>query len=172
MPKSLRALGEMLEKTRVEMFRTPRASFQVWCAYDALRFMFEQKRGNPDSIGQLARLRSRWAALDLDTPHARRMLATMDFVLSYESIRRQLAPGGRLLLQQELLTETKTLGLRPERALLAAYRRGLRQIEATWRRVFAAQAARLDTRGDLGNLVNLNIKAYQAWKKFRDTPVV
>lgn len=34
-------------------------------------------------------------------------------------------------------------------------------------KLFAAQALRLHTRGDLGNLANLNIKAYQAWVKFK-----
>lgn len=167
----LRSLWKKLQEVRLEMFETPRTSFQVWMNYDALLFCFDQKRGNPESIEVLGFLRKRFAKLKLTTPHARRLLATMDFVLAYETIRRELATGGRLQRQQELLKETQSLGLKADARLLADYRRGLRRVEVTWRQLFSAQIARLDTRGDLGNLANMNIKAYQAWKQFRNERV-
>ena len=57
---------------------------------------------------------------------------------------------------------------RGTQSLLDGRSMGIFRIEALWKKVFTAQVSRLDTQGDLGNLANLNLKAYQAWIKFRD----
>ncbi|MBI4024929.1 MAG: hypothetical protein HY360_08100 [Verrucomicrobia bacterium] len=40
------------------------------------------------------------------------------------------------------------------------------KVERLWKEVFRAQAARLDTRSDLGTLATINVKAWPKWKEF------
>jgi hypothetical protein len=167
MPKPLVAIWRKMESARSELFRVPLGGFAVNCAYDALLFHFRQCQAQPDMIRDLERLRLRFSALRLETPHARRLLATMDFVLAYESIRRELVSKGPLRNIHNSIAEARSAGIEPEAVLIRAGQDGLRRIDATWAEVFDAQIRRLDTRGDLGNLANLNLKAWQAWKKFR-----
>ena len=166
---ALEALYEKLWEGRDELFKVSTPTFQSYTRLDGLYLAFiQQKAENPGAIEVLRALRERFVALKLASPHARRLLATMDFVLSYEKIRRELGETGRLNRQHEMLAEAKSLGLEPDPKLLADYHAGVREIEATWKDVFAAQTGRLDTAGDFGNLAAINLKAYQAWKQFRD----
>ncbi len=167
----LRKVWKKMESARDELFASPDVDFKVYCAFDGLLFSFNEKRSDPSSLGKLEQLRKELAALKLKTPHARRWLATMDFVIAYETIRREMITTGKLRQQQELIKEATGLGLSPDPRLAAEYQKGLVRVEALWEKVFAAQSLRLDTQGDLGNLANLSLKAYQAWIKFRDAGV-
>jgi len=169
LPPTLEALYEKLRECRDELFKIPTPTFQSYTKLDGLYLSYVQQRaGNPGAVDVLRILRERFAALKLTTPHARRLLATMDFVLGYEKIRRQLGETGKLNRQHEMLAEARALGLKPDPILLADYQGGVREIESSWQEVFAAQAARLDTTGDFGNLAAINLKAYHKWKEFRD----
>jgi hypothetical protein len=168
----LELIWKNLEKSRDALFASAAVDFKVYCSYDAVLFSFNQRRSDPSAVEKLGQLRKDFAALKLKQPHARRWLATMDFVIAYEHIRRELMSGGKLKMQQQLLKEAAELGLKPDPSLAANYKKGLVRIEALWKKVFAAQASRLDTPGDLGNLANLNLKAYQAWIKFQDEKMI
>lgn len=162
----IRAFAEAFYPVRDKLADTPSAS-NIWRGFDTLRFMCDQMRGNSGAISRLAALRKSFQALDLNTPHARRLLATVDFVLSYEEIRSALMSGGWLSLMRELIEESRALHLQPDPRLSAQYEAGLRKVEALWQSVFAAQVSRLQTRGDLGNLATINLKAYEAWRRFK-----
>jgi len=136
--------------------------------FDNLLFRFATQKLPVNACERLAKLSLRFSKLKLTSPHARRLLATMDFVLAYEAIKTQLQPRGELARRQAALMQMKNLGLEPDPKLLAVYCRKLKAVEALWPKVFAAQKARLDTVGDFGNLANINLKAWQAWIKFKN----
>ncbi|MCC6578820.1 MAG: hypothetical protein IT440_00125, partial [Phycisphaeraceae bacterium] len=78
----------------------------------------------------------------------------------------QLDSRGPLAAQQALIRQAKAAGLRPDPRLLSSYRQGVRNVERLWKDVFRAQVGRLDTRGDLGTLATIAVKAYPKWKDF------
>lgn len=170
-PQEMSALEAPLWAAREAMFRTPEVDVPIIAHFDNLLFRFATQKLPANAIPQLEKLRARFLAWNLGTPHARRLLATMDFVLAFEAIKSRLEPRGELARRQALLVQMKNMGLVPAPALLAEYRRQLQSVEDLWPALFAAQKARLDTTGDFGNLANLNLKAWQAWLRFRAVPV-
>jgi hypothetical protein len=166
-PEEMAALEAPLWAAREAMFRTVEVDVPIIAHFDNLLFRFATQKLPANAILRLEKLRARFVALNLATPHARRLLATMDFVLAFEAIKSHLEPRGELARRQALLVQMKTMGLAPEPVLLAEYQRQLQCVEDLWPAVFAAQKARLDTAGDFGNLANLNLKAWQAWQQFR-----
>jgi hypothetical protein len=167
LPAALDKVLADLWKARAEFRNLSHMDLRAPCYADGLLYYSLSQQGQRDAFEILLALRDRFAALKLGTPHARRLLATMDFVIAYERIKRPLAPWGILQLQQQHIGESRRLGLKPDRHLLSSYRNNIAKIDQLWREVFRAQIARLDAQSDYGNLVNLNIKAYQAWKTFK-----
>lgn len=170
-PEEMGALEDPLWAAREAMFLTLEVDVPIIAHFDNLLFRFATQKLPANVIQRLEKLRDRFVALNLTTPHARRLLATIDFVLSFEAIQSCLQSRGELARRQALLLETKRIGLPPDPALLSEYQRQLQEVEDLWPAVFAAQMARLDTTGDFGNLANINLKAWKAWQKFRDVPV-
>ena len=170
-PEEIAALEAPLWAAREAMFFTEEVDVPIVAHFDNLLFRFATQKLPADATQRLEKLRTRFAALNLRTPHARRLLATMDFVLTFEAIQSRLESRGELARRQALLVQMKTMGLAPDPALLAEYRRQLQCVEDLWPALFAAQKARLDTTGDFGNLANINLKAWQAWLGFRVVPV-
>ena len=167
-PNALAKLEEPLWAARAAMFATPEVEVRIICHFDNLLFRCATQKLPADALPRLATLRQRFAALGLRTPHARRLLATVDFVLAFEAIKRQLEPRGELARRHALLTQMTTLGLPPDPGWQADYNRRRQTVAALWPALFAAQQARLDTVGDYGNLANLNLKAWQAWHLFAE----
>lgn len=165
--RELRAFAESLYPIRDSLADAPNTA-NIWPVFDSLRYACDQMRGDPQAHDKLLGLRRRFQALGLTTPHAQRLNATMNFVLAYEDIRRALMSGGWLALQRELIEEARERGLDPDPALLAAHKEGLLKVEHLWADLFAAQTTRLQTRGDWGNLATINVKAYAAWRKFKE----
>ncbi|MBI4026874.1 MAG: hypothetical protein HY360_17955 [Verrucomicrobia bacterium] len=154
-------------RARADCFGVPHLSMAAFYRLDGLLFQFGTQQGRRDAFEVLQRLRRRFARLRLGRPHARRLLATMDFVIAYERIKRLMDSRGRLAAQQALLRQAGSENLRPDPRLVASYKKNVAEADRFWKIVFKAHAARLDTRSDLGNLAIINVKAYHAWKKFR-----
>ena len=94
--------------------------------FDNLLFRFATQKLPVNACERLAKLSLRFSKLKLTSPHARRLLATMDFVLAYEAIKTQLQPRGELARRQAALMQMKNLGLEPDpsRAVGKTIRRG------------------------------------------------
>lgn len=171
LPDGMAALEQPLWTAREAMFQTSELDVRTVVHFDNLLFRFATQKLPSDACQRLEALRQRFMECHLHSPHARRLQATMDFVLAFEAIKRKLEPRGELTRRQSMLLQMRALGLSPDTNRLAEYRRKLLEVEALWPILFAAQRARLDTVGDYGNLANINLKAWQAWRRFRDTPV-
>jgi hypothetical protein len=170
-PEGMASLESPLWAAREAMFWTPEVDVPIIAHFDSLLFRFATQKLPANATQRLEKLRARFVALEIATPHARRLLATMDFVLAFEAIKARLEPRGELARRQALLLQMKNVGLAPDPALLAEYHRQIKEVDDLWPGLFAAQKARLDTTGDFGNLANINLKAWQAWHKFRAVPV-
>jgi hypothetical protein len=165
-PEEMAALEAPLWAAREAMFCTQDVDVPIIAHFDNLLFRFATQKLPTDTTQRLERLRTRFVALNLSTPHARRLLAAMDFVLAFEAIKSRVEPRGELARRLELLLQMKNMGLAPDSAVLAEYQQQVQSVENLWLGLFAAQKARLDTPGDFGNLANINLKAWQAWRKF------
>jgi hypothetical protein len=156
----------LLPRARRDYFEVEHLSYGASFRLNGLLFHFGTQAGRRDAFPNLLGLRREFGRLGLRTPHARRLLATMDFVIAYEQIKRQLDSRGRLAAQQTLILQARKAGLKPDPRLLDSYRQGVAKVERLWKEVFRAQAARLDTRSDLGTLATINVKAYPTWRRF------
>jgi hypothetical protein len=161
---AMKRLYAALHEARESLFEQP---FAPPYPLTSLIFQSGQQLWPRDCFERLRAIRPRIAALQLRTPHARRLLATIDFVVNYELIKRQLDTRGHLAAQQSIIQTTRANGLKPDPRLVRDYQRGVANVERLWKRVFAALARRLDTRSDFGTLATVIIKAYAKWKEFR-----
>jgi len=162
----LEKLFQDMRKVRADLRNLSHMDLTAPRRMDGLLIQYFNQHRRKDALQILIQLRSNFKALDIKKPHARRLLATMDFIIAYEAIKRTLAPRGALNRQQELINETVHLGIKPDSRLLYSFEAGIKTVEKLWKEVFHAQINRLDAQGDYGNLVNLNIKGYEAWKIF------
>jgi hypothetical protein len=163
---ALAKLARQLREALNEATRLPEFKYPAMGPLTELPFAFGAHRANPKAVPILKRIRDQFARLGLSTPQARRWLATLDFVLAYERIKSSMELDGRMFALHDLLLNQHLSGLALDRVTVRAAREEVRAIECAWEQVFAAQVARLDTRGDLGNLATLNLKAYHAWDTF------
>lgn len=162
----LKRLGDVIQRARQDTFKVAHINRGVDFRINGLWFHCGTQEGRRDAFEELQKLRGEFAAMKLRTPHARRLLATMDFVIAYEHIKRQLDWLGPLELQQKLIRSARTNGYPPDPRLLADYRKGVARIERLWKEVFRAQERRLDTRSDIGTLATIILKAHIKWQEF------
>jgi hypothetical protein len=87
LPREMAGLENPLWAARNAMFETSEVDVPIITHFDNLLFRFATQKLPVNACERLAKLRLRFSKLKLTSPHARRLLATMDFVLAYEAIK-------------------------------------------------------------------------------------